>query len=70
MNGDYRSMAEAAGEAPYRGLAFIPGEDFDPHDEDDREAVAAAMDNERADRVRHLEQENARLRAALEERGE
>ena len=65
MNGEYLTMAQAVGEEPMHGLAFIPGEDFDPFDEDDREAVRGAMENDMADRMRELERENARLRAAL-----
>lgn len=67
MNGDYMSLAEACGEAPRRGLSFIPGEDFDPYDEDEVAAVGLAMERDMADRVRHLEEENARLRALLPE---
>ena len=37
MSRDYDrpTMAEAVGEAPDRGLSFVPGVDFDPDDEDD-----------------------------------
>lgn len=34
-------------------LVFIPGEDFDPYDEDDVAAVKAAMDNDMALRARY-----------------
>jgi uncharacterized small protein (DUF1192 family) len=71
---EYMTMAEAVGEAPARPLTFIPGEDYDPYDEDDVAAVGLAMDLDRADRVRELEdriadleRENARLRAEIVE---
>lgn len=67
MTGEYMSMAEACGEAPVRPLTFVPGEDYDPYDEDDVAAVGLAMDRDRADRIADLEAENARLRAALAE---
>lgn len=59
------TMAQACGEAPMPGLSFVPGEDFDPSDPDDVEAVGLAMDRERADELTNLRAENARLRAAL-----
>lgn len=34
-----------------RTMDFIPGEDFDPHDPDDRDAVALAMDIDLAERM-------------------
>jgi hypothetical protein len=67
MSYDVMTMAEACGEAPARPLTFIPGEDYDPYDEDDVAAVGLAMDRDRADRIADLEAENARLRAALAE---
>lgn len=65
MNGDYLSMAEACGEAEPRGLAFVPGVDFDPYDPDEVEAVQEAMARDAASRIDRLEAENARLRALL-----
>jgi hypothetical protein len=70
LTGDYRSMAEACGEAARPdGYSFIPGEDFDPYDEDDVAAVLAVGEHDVHDRVsrrvRQLEAENARLRDLL-----
>lgn len=59
------TMAQACGEAPMPALAFIPGEDFDPYDDDDRDAVGAAMERERYDTVTALQAEITALRAAL-----
>lgn len=65
---EYMTLAQAVGEAPMSPLCFIPGEDFNPYDEDDREAVKLAMERDMADRIRHLQRENAQLRAQLENR--
>lgn len=69
MVGDYRSMAEACGEATSHGYVFFPGEDFDPHDEYEVEAVLMVGESDRADaarrRIRELEADNARLRGLL-----
>lgn len=62
-----QTYAQAVGEAPPSPLCFIPGEDFDPYDEDDVAAIRLAMEVDMADRLRVAEAENARLRAALEE---
>jgi hypothetical protein len=51
--------------AAVRPLTFVPGEDFDPSDEDDVAAVGLAMDRDRADRMAALEAENARLQAEI-----
>lgn len=68
FNGDYLSLAEACGEAPSRGLAFIPGVDFDPTDPDDCEAVRLASERDYFDRLTALERENERLRKIIENR--
>lgn len=60
------TLAQAVGEAPPSPLSFVPGVDFDPYDEDERETVRLAMDRDMADRLRATQQENARLRLALE----
>ncbi len=60
------TMAQACGEEPMPGLSFIPGEDFDPYDEDEREVVKLAMDIDRGDRMAALESENAILRRDLQ----
>ncbi len=52
MNAGYMSLAEACGEVEPRPLSFIPGEDFDPSDEFDVEAVGLAMENDMYDRAR------------------
>lgn len=67
---DRPTLAEAIGEAPDRGLSFIPGVDFDPDDEDDRAAVSLAMEQDLHDRMQVLERENALLRAQLRESDE
>lgn len=51
-------------------LTFIPGVDFDPYDEDDIEIVNIASGRDAADRIRHLEQENARLRRLFDDGNE
>lgn len=63
LTGGYSSLAQACGEAPVPGLSFIPGEDFDPYDEDDVAAVGLAMEKDMAERL-HASQDNA---AALAE---
>lgn len=60
------TYAQAVGEAPIGSPVFFPGEDFDPWDEDDVAAVKAAGEIHRAEYVRDLEAENARLRAIVE----
>lgn len=69
MNGDYMSLAEACGEKTH-ARAWVPGEDFDPYDEDEMETMALVWENERYNRMQELETENARLRAIIEEMGE
>ncbi|WP_433716914.1 hypothetical protein ACQP2U_43645 (plasmid) [Nocardia sp. CA-084685] len=66
MIGDYTSMAEVDGQ--YRSpLTFTPGVDFDPYDPEEVEIVMEASEWSVAARMRHLEAENARLRAELAE---
>lgn len=59
------TLAQAVGEEPFHGPAFVAGVDFDSYDEDDVAAVRAAGEVHRAEYVRQLEEENARLRAEL-----
>lgn len=47
--------------------AFIPGVDFDPTDSEEVEIVGYATEKHGAKKMRHLEEENLRLRALLEE---
>jgi len=47
------------------GLSFIPGEDFDPQDEDDVAAVRLAMENDMADQLRAERRENEMLRERI-----
>lgn len=61
----YMTYQEAVGEGPRRSPAFVAGIDFDPYDEDDVAAVRAAGEVHRAEYVRDLEEENARLRAIV-----
>lgn len=65
MTRHWQTYAQAVGEAPPSGLVFFPGEDFDPGDAEDVATVRLAMDIERADRMRALEEENRQLRLAL-----
>jgi hypothetical protein len=48
-------------------LTFTPGVDFDPWDAEEVEIVKLATGRSAADRLRHLERENSRLRALLGE---
>lgn len=59
------TFAQAVGEEPFHGPAFVAGIDFDPYDEDDVAAVRMAGEFSRADRVTRLEEENAVLRERL-----
>lgn len=65
INGDYMSMAEAVGEYTPTGYAFIPGEDFDPSDPDECEAVRMVGERDMYARMARLERENRELRAQL-----
>ncbi|MBF6085181.1 hypothetical protein IU485_27795 [Nocardia cyriacigeorgica] len=64
------TLAQAVGEAPMPGLVFVPGVDFDPYDEEDRAAVALAMERDMADRLRAADRSNRQLREQLEEAAE
>jgi hypothetical protein len=64
FNGDYRSMAEAVGEATHH-TGWVAGEDFDPSDPEEMETMRLVWDRERHDKIARLEAENARLRALL-----
>lgn len=61
------SYAEAVGEIEPRPIAWVPGENFDPHDPDEMEVMRHVWAQERADRIAALERENAQLRAELRE---
>lgn len=61
---DFQRREEGREPAP---LTFVPGEDFDPYDPDEVEIVKLASERSAADRMRHLERENARLRALVNE---
>jgi hypothetical protein len=56
-------MAQACGDAPIPGPAFIPGVDFDPFDPEDREIIADVMARHRMEEDRRVERENGYLRA-------
>lgn len=59
------TLAQACGEAPVSSLGWVPGVDFDPHDEDEMETMRLVWERERYDRIAELERENAELRARL-----
>lgn len=61
------SYAEAVGEIEPRSIAWVPGENFDPHDDEEMEVMRHVWAQERADRIAQLEAENAQLRAELRE---
>ena len=61
---DIQHMEDGHGPSP---LTFTPGIDFDPSDSDEVEIVKLASERSMANRMRHLERENARLRALLNE---
>lgn len=63
--GDSMTLAQAVGEAPFHGPAFVAGVDFDPYDEDEVAVVRLAGEFSRADRVTRLENEVASLRERL-----
>ena len=58
----YMTMAQAVGDVPLGSPAYIPGVDFDPSDEDDREAVRLASQWDAYHADRRLERENEALR--------
>lgn len=53
---------------PPLALAFVPGVDFDPSDPEEVETILHASELDAGRRITHLQDENARLRALLEER--
>ncbi len=60
---EYMSYAQAVGEAPMPdSYVFIPGENFDPHDDDD---IAAVLLVGEADAMRRESREIESLRRAL-----
>ncbi|WP_043680941.1 hypothetical protein [Nocardia vulneris] len=67
MTGEYLTMAQACGQEPVSALTFVPGEDFDLDDQDEVEVVREATANDTSDRLRYLQDENARLRALIGE---
>jgi hypothetical protein len=68
MTGDYRSMAEAAGEARVDDSpGWVPGVDFDPHNPDEMEVMREVWAREGATRTTRLERENDRLRTLVAE---
>lgn len=58
-------MAQACGEAPILGTGWVPGVDFDPHDDDDMEIMHLVFEREVWERADRLERENQMLRAQL-----
>lgn len=62
---EHMTYKQAVGEEAWRSPAFVAGVDFEPGDEDDVTAVRFAGEIHRADYVRGLEEENARLRSYL-----
>jgi hypothetical protein len=64
MNGDYLSLAEACGETTHH-TGWVAGEDFDPSDPEEMEAMHLVWDRERHETIARLEAENARLRSLL-----
>lgn len=50
------------------GAGWVPGVDFDPSDRDEMEIMEVVWEKEKHDRIRELEDENARLRGQLEDR--
>lgn len=59
------TLAQAVGEEPFHGPAFVAGVDFDPWDEDEAAVVRLAGEFSQANRMSRLEKENAALREAL-----
>ncbi len=59
------SMAQACGEAPTPDTAWVPGVDFDPHDDEEMEVMREVWARDLHEKVARLEDENARLRAQL-----
>lgn len=70
MNGDYRSMAEACGEAPWQRAGYEPSHSWTSSElaemhEDDLEGVMLVTARDQHRTMQRLEKENAQLRAAL-----
>jgi hypothetical protein len=66
MTGGYRGMAQAAGEEPVdESPGWVPGVDFDPHDDDDMAVMREVWAREKRDRTTRLERENLTLRATI-----
>jgi hypothetical protein len=51
-----------------QGGGWVAGVDFDPSDPDEMEIMHAVWDQEKHDKIRLLEDENERLRQALNEK--
>jgi len=51
-------------------IAWIPGENFDPHDPDEMEIMHHIWEGDRMRYMERLENENARLRGLVEEMNE
>lgn len=64
------TYAQAAGEESFDSPVFFPGVDFDPWDADEVEIVRHASRLHGAEKMRHLEEEAARLRSLLETQDE
>lgn len=64
------TMAQVCGEQPYGSLVFYPGEHFDPSDPEEVEHVRMASENDAAQTIAQLREENDRLRAELAPVGE
>lgn len=63
---DMRDMMRAeAGDDRPRSHVFIPGEDFDPYDPDDVEAVKLVGEKDRADQVDYWKERALRAEQAL-----
>lgn len=61
-------MAQAAGEEPVDvSPGWVPGVDFDPHDDEQMAVMREVWSREKADRATRLERENDRLRARIAE---
>jgi hypothetical protein len=64
---EFITMAQACGEAPISSPGWVPGEDFNPFDDDDMEVMRLVWARESADEMARLRQENADLRARIAE---
>jgi hypothetical protein len=50
-----------------QGDGWVPGVDFDPTDPEEMEVMKVVWEREKFDRIHALEEENARLRALVNE---